>query len=77
MRKVREPGSDQGKTNWQDSEVEGRGEVTWVWDRVPKRHGTWWSPEIAQKKNNERNPWKLDKNNRFPLLGSLVYFSEL
>lgn len=25
MRKVREPGSDQGKTNWQDSEVEGSG----------------------------------------------------
>lgn len=76
MRKVREPGSDQGKTNWQDSEVEGRGRSLGSETGFLKGTGTWWSPEIAQK-NNERNPWKLDKNNRFSLLGSLVYFSEL
>lgn len=76
MRKVREPGSDQGKTNWQDSEVEGSGRSLGSGTGFLK--GTVHGGALRLiKKNNERNPWKLDKNNRFPLLGSLVYFSEL
>ena len=50
MRKVREPGSDQGKTNWQDSEVEGTGRSLGSGTGFLKGTGTWWSPEIAQKK---------------------------